>query len=80
MYQIQADDKQELRKVKFQDADFITSQQTLMRRICVAVAHKDGAIGVRDSKDPSRTTLCFSEAEWNAFVTGVKNGEFDFGL
>ena len=75
---IQADDKQELRKVKFNDADFITSSETLMRRVCVAVAHKRGAIGVRDTKDKMRTTLIFSKAEWDAFIKGVKKGEFDF--
>jgi hypothetical protein len=41
------------------------------------VAHKDGAIGVRDSKDASKTTLVFNEAEWDVFVKGVKAGEFD---
>ncbi|NCN07083.1 DUF397 domain-containing protein [Candidatus Falkowbacteria bacterium] len=51
-----------------------------MRRICVMVAYRDGAIGVRDSKDASRTTLVFNEDEWNAFITGVKDGEFDIDV
>ena len=41
------------------------------------VAHKDGAIGVRDSKDQGKTTLIFNEDEWRVFVQGVKDGEFD---
>lgn len=80
MYKIQKDDKQELRKVLFHDSDFHKPPGTLMRRICVTVAYKQGAIGVRDSKDQSRTTLVFNEDEWRVFVEGVKNGVFDFGL
>ncbi len=75
---VQEDDKQELRKVKFEDSDFRKAKGTLMRRICVEVAHKNGAIGVRDSKDSSKSTLIFNEAEWKVFVEGVKAGEFDF--
>ena len=78
--EIQPDDKQELRKVEFHDGDFRKASGTLMRRVCVAVAHKNGAIGVRDSKDATRSTLVFSGPEWKAFVEGVKKGEFDFGL
>lgn len=74
---IQRDDKKELRKVRFHDKDFRKASGTLMRRICVMVAHKDGAIAVRDSKDASRKTLIFNEAEWDVFVKGVKAGEFD---
>jgi hypothetical protein len=32
---------------------------------------------VRDTKDATGTTLRFTPAEWEAFVTGVKEGEFD---
>jgi len=74
---VQADDKKELRKVKFRDRDFKKPTSTLMRRICVMVAHKDSAIAVRDSKDASKKTLIFNEAEWGAFVKGIKDGEFD---
>ena len=75
---VQPDDKQELRKVRFEDRDFHKAGGTLMRRICVMVAHKDGAIAVRDSKDASKTTLIFNEAEWKVFVDGVRAGQFDF--
>ena len=71
------DDKKELRKVRFRDRDFRKAKGTLMRRICVMVAHKDGAIAVRDSKDSSKKTLIFNEAEWGVFIKGVKDGEFD---
>lgn len=71
------DDKRELREVTFADNDFRMASGTLMRRICVMVAHKNGAIAVRDSKDSTKTTLVFNEAEWDVFIRGVKAGEFD---
>jgi hypothetical protein len=44
---------------------------------CVEVANTSSAIGVRDSKDPSGPVLVFSRSEWQAFVDGIKTGEFD---
>jgi len=45
--------------------------------MCVEVAFVDGAIAVRDSKNPTGATLLFTAAEWDAFVEGAKDGEFD---
>lgn len=45
---------------------------------CVEVADlPDGGRMVRDSKDPASPVLTFTHAEWDAFVHGVKAGEFD---
>jgi len=44
---------------------------------CVEVAFVGGAIAVRDSKDPSGGVLVFTPGEWDAFVDGAKDGEFD---
>jgi hypothetical protein len=45
---------------------------------CVEVAGlSDGLIGMRDSKDASGPVLQFSGAEWQAFLGGIRNGEFD---
>ena len=44
---------------------------------CVEVAFVGGAIAVRDSKDPDGRVLIFTPAEWDAFVGGAKDGEFD---
>lgn len=44
---------------------------------CVEVAFVDGAIAVRDSKDPGAAPLIFTPGEWDAFVGGAKDGEFD---
>jgi hypothetical protein len=32
---------------------------------------------VRDSKDPGGPRLAFTTSEWDAFIAGVKDGEFD---
>ena len=45
---------------------------------CVEVALGSGErVLVRDSKDPTRAVLNFTRAEWEAFLTGVRRGEFD---
>jgi Domain of unknown function (DUF397) len=44
---------------------------------CVEVAFVDDAIAVRDSKRPDGPALIFTPAEWDAFVGGAKDGEFD---
>lgn len=45
---------------------------------CVEVALADGIVGLRDSKDKGRgPVLAFTEPEWEAFLAGAKNGEFD---
>lgn len=44
---------------------------------CVEVAGTPMVIGVRDSKDPAGPVLVFTRSEWQAFVDGVKAGEFD---
>jgi hypothetical protein len=45
---------------------------------CVEVAGlADERIRVRDSKNPRGGVLNFTPAEWDAFIGGVRNGEFD---
>ncbi len=47
-------------------------------RSCVAVKiGEDGSVQVRDTKDPTKTTLTYTSEEWVAFIGGVKGGEFD---
>jgi hypothetical protein len=44
---------------------------------CVEVAFLDnGTVGVRDSKNPIGPALVFTPGEWDAFTTGVIDGEF----
>ena len=46
-------------------------------KTCVTVAMSDKGVAVRDSKDSSKSTQFYTHAEWQAFVAGVKGGEFD---
>ncbi|WP_371782517.1 DUF397 domain-containing protein [Streptosporangium subroseum] len=44
---------------------------------CVEVADLSGGRrAVRDSKDHAGPALVFTPGEWDAFVNGVKNGDF----
>ena len=45
-------------------------------KTCVAVRIGD-TVDVRDTKDVSSPTLQFTRPEWDAFIQGVKLGEFD---
>jgi hypothetical protein len=48
---------------------------------CVEVAHLDGGgIAVRDSKDRGKAPHVYTRSEWEAFLVGAKNGEFDLPL
>jgi hypothetical protein len=44
---------------------------------CVEVAFVDGQVGVRDSKDRQGNVLIFAAREWEAFLVGVREGEFE---
>jgi hypothetical protein len=45
---------------------------------CVEVQGLSGdTIRLRDSKNPKNGVLSFTAAEWDAFIDGVRNGEFD---
>lgn len=45
---------------------------------CVEVAGlPDGGTAVRHSQDPTGPTIVYTAAEWDAFLKGVKVGEFD---
>lgn len=44
---------------------------------CVEVAILPALTAVRDSKDRSGAVLRHSGPAWQAFLTGVKGGEFD---
>ena len=44
---------------------------------CVEVAIQDDGVAVRDSKHRNGAVLEFSHSEWEAFLRGVGEGEFD---
>ena len=45
---------------------------------CVEVANVGETFVFRDSKDPSGPVLTFTKDEWDAFVAGVRAGDFQF--
>ncbi|MCK9898061.1 DUF397 domain-containing protein [Frankia sp. AgB32] len=46
--------------------------------MCVEVAlDLDGDVAVRHSMRPTDAVLTFTPAEWDAFLDGARNGEFD---
>jgi transcription elongation factor len=46
---------------------------------CVEVADlSNGQVGMRDSKNTAGPALGFASEEWHAFLSGVRNGEFNF--
>jgi hypothetical protein len=59
------------------DEDFKTSFGWCGNRPkCVMVAVKPEGIAIRDSKDPTNTTLYFTREEFVAFANGIRAGEF----
>jgi predicted secreted Zn-dependent protease len=72
------DQKDELYAIDLAKVSWRTSSFTSNNGQCVEVAElPDGAVAVRDSKNPQREALRFTEGEWKAFLAGVHAGEFD---
>jgi hypothetical protein len=44
---------------------------------CVEIAFVSGNVLMRDSKDVNGPVLSFKPHEWSAFLSGVRDGEFD---
>ncbi|MFI0425137.1 DUF397 domain-containing protein [Spongiactinospora sp. 9N601] len=44
---------------------------------CVEVIGTGLGVAVRDSKMPDGPVLCFTHAEWAAFLAGARDGLFD---
>ena len=44
---------------------------------CLEVSFVGGQVALRDSKDPQGPVLHFATGEFDAFLRGVRGGEFD---
>jgi hypothetical protein len=42
------------------------------------VSDGSGRVAVRHSRHPDAATIVYTRAEWDAFLAGAKDGEFDF--
>jgi hypothetical protein len=58
-------------------ARWIKSSHSSGSQECVEVAHLDGMIGVRDSKDPSGPALVYTPAAWDGFTAALRRGQFE---
>jgi len=55
-----------------------TSSRSGTNGACVEVAFlPNGNVAVRDSKDHAKAPHIYTATEWQAFIAGVKDGEFD---
>ncbi|HEY9388785.1 MAG TPA: DUF397 domain-containing protein [Mycobacteriales bacterium] len=43
----------------------------------VEIAFVDDVIVMRDAKDPTGPVLVFTRSEWDAFLAGARDNEFD---
>jgi hypothetical protein len=70
------DDKAHIRhKLDFTNAEWIRSAED--EEEGVEIAFVDGYIGMRNGAHPEGPVLVFTPEEWDAFVAGAKDGEFD---
>ena len=60
------------------DSYWVKSSLSFSNGNCVEVASlPEGEVGVRNSRDSEGLVLRFTSDEWQAFLGGVRNGEFD---
>lgn len=59
------------------DASWVKSSYSDAGQACVEIADLDGAVAVRDSKDPDGPALFLPGAAFSSFVTGVRDGSLD---
>ncbi|MET9557970.1 DUF397 domain-containing protein [Streptomyces sp. NPDC006645] len=72
-----AQEKDELYALDISDVEWLSAPGTSEDEERVEIAHlPGGAVAMRSSVDPD-TVLRYTEAEWQAFVLGARDGEFD---
>ncbi|MBF6167266.1 DUF397 domain-containing protein [Streptomyces gardneri] len=64
--------------VDLSGARWFKSTRSAAGNDCVEIAHLDGGhVGVRDSKNIGGGVLVFTPSEWDVFLAGARNGDFD---
>jgi hypothetical protein len=59
-------------------ATWVKSSLSFANGNCLEVSEQpDGTVAVRNSRDHDQGVLRFTPDEWQAFIGGVRNGEFD---
>jgi hypothetical protein len=59
-------------------SSWIKSSLSFANGNCVQVSDQPGGtVGVRSGRDGEGPVLLFTPEEWQAFLGGVRNGEFD---
>jgi hypothetical protein len=57
--------------------DWFLPRRTSNGATCVETKFTDDAIFVRNNLHPNAGTAVFTYAEWDVFVAGVKDGDYD---
>jgi hypothetical protein len=70
-------DHSELDTSNFSTANWKKSSLSMGNGNCIEIAQVSGRYLIRDSKNRLGPTLQFTRDEWQAFLGGVHNGEFD---
>lgn len=60
------------------NAEWLRAEESEGEDEAIEIAFVGEYIAMRNSAEPDGTVLVFTEAEWDAFVLGAKDGEFDF--
>ena len=59
-------------------ASWRTSSSSQSGSDCVQAAFlPDGRVALRHSRDPDGAVILYTRGEWDAFLKGAKDGEFD---
>ena len=67
-----------LASITMTGSTWVKSSLSFANGNCVEVSDQPGGtIGVRNSRDRGGPVLRFTPDEWQAFLGGVRNGEFD---
>jgi hypothetical protein len=59
------------------ELSWLKAQSSTANGQCVELASAAAGIAIRDSKDPDGPILVYTHSEFQAFLDGARNGEFD---